>query len=131
MANRHQENSTVKLAGMQLQFLRYLLMGQSPGKLLDGMAATDILYIYDFIWEKALEIGIRVKGEHFSQSDMLKHLKSVEQYKLEVGCKEPLQRCMTNDCILQNEECVRVKLRDQLNRLYNLISSYLKIEYRM
>ncbi|MBN1480234.1 hypothetical protein EH223_19940 [candidate division KSB1 bacterium] len=131
MLNHLQDNGTGMLPGIQLQFLRYLLMGQSPNKLLDGITATDMLHIYDFIWEKALEIGIRVKGERFSQSDMLKHLKSVEQYKLEVGCKEPLQRCITNDCVLQNEDCVRAKLKDQLNRLYRLISSYLKIEYRM
>ena len=118
-------------AGTQLQFLRYLLMGQSPAMLLDSMDASEISQIYDFIWEKALEIGIRVKGEHFSQSDMLKRLKSVEQYKLEVGCKEPLQRCVANDCIVLNADCVRTKFNDQFDRLYSLIADYLGIEYRM
>ena len=117
--------------GTQLQFLRYLLMGQSPATLLDSMDVNDIASIYDFIWEKALEIGIRVKGEHFSQSDMLKRLKSVEQYKLEKGCTEPLQRCIANECISQNAECVRAKFDEQFGRLYGLIADYLGIEYRM
>ncbi|MBN1558841.1 hypothetical protein JW998_01225 [candidate division KSB1 bacterium] len=117
--------------GTQLQFLRYLLMGQSPGALLDSVEVNDIAPIYDFIWEKALEIGIRIRGEHFSQSDMLKRLKSVEQYKLETGCKEPLQRCMTNECISEHAGCVRRKYDDQFGRLYGLIADYLGIEYRM
>ena len=131
MIDSKQKTNVGNTPGTQLQFLRYLLTGQSPIKLLDGMDVQDILHIHDFIWEKALEIGIRIKGERFSQSDMLKRLKSVEQYKLEVGCKEPLQRCITNDCIVQNGECVRTKLKDQLDRLYSLISDYLGIEYRM
>ncbi|MBN1464879.1 hypothetical protein JXA02_03905 [candidate division KSB1 bacterium] len=118
-------------SGTQMQFLRYLLMGQSPATLLDSMDAADIAQIYDFIWEKALEIGIRVKGEHFSQADMLKRLKTAEQYKLETGCKEPLQRCIANECILLNADCVRKKYDDQLDRLYRLIADYLGIEYRM
>ena len=117
--------------GTQLQFLRYLLMGQSPGTLLDNLDANEISQVYDFIWEKALEIGIRVRGEHFSQSDMLKRLKPIEQYKLETGCKEPLQRCISNDCIVLNSECVRTKLQDQFDRLYRLIADYLGIEYRV
>ena len=131
MNNARQDTLITISPSTQLQFLRYLLTGQSPASLLDGMEATEIPPVYDFIWEKALEIGIRVKGERFSQADMLKRLKSVEQYKDQVGCKEPLQRCITNECIAQNADCVRAKLKDQFNRLYNLIAEYLGVEYRI
>ncbi len=131
MKIKYDEHTATLLPGTQLQFLRYLLMGQSPQSLIDGMDASEISTVYDFMWEKALEIGIRVKGERFSQTDMLKRLKTVEQYKSEVGCKEPLQRCVTNECVAQNAECVRAKLKDQFNRLYGLIADYLGIEYRL
>lgn len=131
MKNGFSENLSSVLPGTQLQFLRYMLMGQSPQSLLDAMDAADISHVYDFMWEKALEIGIRVKGERFSQADMIKRLKTVEQYKAEVGCKEPLQRCVNNECIDQNAACVRNKLRDQFNKLYALIADYLGIEYRL
>lgn len=117
--------------GTQLQFLRYMLLGQSPQGVLDGMDAAEISHVYDFMWEKALEIGIRVKGERFSQADMIKRLKTVEQYKAEVGCKEPLQRCMKNECLAENAACVRTKLKDQFDKLYGLIADYLGIAYRL
>ena len=117
--------------GTQLQFIRYMLSGQSPNSLVDNMDALELSQIYDFMWEKALEIGIRVKGDRFSQNDILKRLKSVEQYKAEVGCKEPLQRCITNDCVVQNPECVRAKIRDQFNRLYSLMAEYLGVEFKV
>jgi hypothetical protein len=125
------DNSISLQPGTQLQFLRYMLMGQSPQGLIDNMDAAEISHVYDFMWEKALEIGIRVRGEKFSQADMIKRLKTVEQYKAEVGCKEPLQRCVNNECIDQNASCVRAKLKDQFNKLYGLIADYLGIEYRL
>lgn len=131
MNNGRLESQVLMSPSTQLQFLRYLLSGQSPASLLDAMEAADIPPVYDFIWEKALEIGIRVKGEHFSQADMLKRLKSVEHYKEQVGCKEPLQRCITNECMAQNAECVRAKMKEQFNQLYHLIADYLGVEYRI
>lgn len=131
MNNGHYDNSINLQPGTHLQFLRYMLMGQSPQGLLDNMDVTEITVVYDYMWEKALEIGIRVKGEKFSQADMIKRLKTVEQYKADVGCKEPLQRCVNNECIDQNPSCVRAKLKDQFNKLYGLIADYLGIEYRL
>lgn len=131
MKNGLNENILALLPGTQLQFLRYMLMGQSPQSLLDSMEVVEISHVYDFMWEKALEIGIRVKGERFSQADMIKRLKTVEQYKAEVGCKEPLQRCVNNECVKHNANCVRAKLKDQFNKLYALIADYLGIEYRL
>jgi len=131
MTNDVIEKSITLQPGTQLQFLRYMLMGQSPQGLIDNMDATEIAHVYDFMWEKALEIGIRVKGERFSQADMIKRLKTVEQYKSDMGCKEPLQRCVNNECIEHNAACVRAKLKDQFNKLYGLIADYLGIEYRL
>ncbi len=118
------------LPGRQLQLLRYMLTGMSPLPVLETMDAQEIVQAYEFMWEKALEIGIRMRGERFSQADILKRLKSVEQYKHEVGCKEPLQRCEVHTCLPQNPACVKNKLKDQFVRLYEHIAEYLGIEFK-
>ena len=118
------------LPGTRLQLLRYMLTGASPLRLVDGMTVAELIAAYQFVWEKTLEIGIRIKGEHFSQSDVFKRLKSVEHYKSEVGCGEPLQRCESNDCMAQNPVCLKNKLKEQMLRLYQLISEYLGLEFK-
>jgi hypothetical protein len=130
MPESSNNSNTLLLPGMQLQLLRYMLTGSSPTMLIENMAAAELVPAYQFAWEKALEIGIRIKGERFSQSDVFKRLKSVELYKSEVGCKEPLQRCESNDCIVQNPDCVKNKLKEQIVRLYQLIAEYLGIEFK-
>ncbi len=116
--------------GMQLQLLRYMLTGASPATLIDNMSAEELIHAYQFSWEKTLEIGIRIRGERFSQSDVFKRLKSVELYKAEVGCGEPLQRCESNDCVEQNPNCLKNKLKEQIVRLFQLISEYLGLEFK-
>ena len=118
------------LPGTQLQLLRYMLTGSSPLMLIDSLPVAELITAYQFTWEKTLEIGIRIKGERFSQSDVFKRLKSVELYKSEVGCGEPLQRCESNDCIAQNSDCMKNKLKEQIVRLYQLISEYLGLEFK-
>ena len=117
--------------GIKLQFLRFLLLGLSPNSLIDPLSARDVLKVYEFIWEKALEIGIRIQGDQFSQNDIKSRLKSIEEYKMEVDCKEPLFRCITNECVDQNSSCVKTKLKEQFNRIYSIIAEYLEIEFRV
>ncbi len=130
MIESYSNTSVAVHPGVQLQFLRYLLMGLSPNPLIENMEAVELAAVYDYIWEKALEIGIRVKGDRFSQTDMLKRLKSVEQYKMEVDCTEPGQRCISEECLLKEAACVKTRLKEQFNRLYNMVSEYLGIEFK-
>jgi hypothetical protein len=130
MAESSNNSNALLLPGMQLQLLRYMLTGSSPTMLIENMAVAELVPAYQFAWEKTLEIGIRIKGERFSQSDVFKRLKSVELYKSEVDCREPLQRCEANDCIAQNPDCVKNKLKEQIVRLFQLIAEYLGIEFK-
>ncbi len=130
MIENHSNINVTVPPGVQLQFLRYMLMGLSPNPLMENLEATELATVYDYIWEKALEIGIRVKGDRFSQTDMLRRLKSVEQYKLQVGCTEPGQRCISEECFIKEADCVKTRLREQFNRLYGLVSEYLGIEFK-
>ncbi|RPI03916.1 MAG: hypothetical protein EHM72_00125 [Calditrichaeota bacterium] len=125
------QKTTVALKpGIQLQLLRYMLTGSSPSAIIDAMQAFELIPSYQFVWEKTLELGIRIKGDHFSQSDIFKRLKTSEQYKMEIGCAEPLQRCEANDCLFQNPDCLKNKLKEQIISLYRMISEYLGIEFK-
>jgi len=130
MIDNYSQIQTSATPGVQLQFLRYLLMGLSPTPLMENMEANEIVTIYSYIWEKALEIGIRVKGNRFSQSDVIKRLKTVEQFKLDVGCKESGRQCLSEECLLNDADCAKARLKDQFNRLYNIVSEYFGIEFK-
>ena len=116
--------------GLQLQFLRYMLMGLSPGPLLENLSPEGAASVYGYMWEKSLEIGIRVKGERFSQSDVIKGLKSVEQFKLDVGCSEAGLQCLAEDCLKKDPDCAKLRLKEQFNRLYRIVAEYLGIEFK-
>lgn len=118
------------MPGAQLQFLRYLLMGLSPSPLMENLSAGELAAVYGYIWEKALEIGIRVKSDRFSQSDVIKRLKSVDQFKLEVGCSETGRQCLAEECFEKEPDCVKLRLKEQFNRLYSLVAEYCGIEFK-
>ncbi len=120
------ENGFVRLSvGVRLQLLRCLLTGTSPLLPTENMSAPQLAEAYQFIREKALEIGIRLQGERFSQAELMRRLLSAEQYKADVGCREPLQRCETNACMDEHPECASRKLREQIDRLFQWIAGYL------
>lgn len=116
--------------GLQLQFLRYMLMGLSPNPLMENLSTAELASVYGYIWEKSLEIGIRVKGERFSQSDVIKRLKSVEQFKLDVGCSESGLQCLSEECVQKEPECAKLRLKEQFNRLYRIVADYFGIEFK-
>ena len=130
MINNHLNKVATVSPGIQLQFLRYLLMGLSPNPLMENLQPAELASVYGYIWEKSLEIGIRVKGDRFSQSDVIKRLKSVEQFKLDVGCAEPGQQCISEECFQKEPDCVKLRLKEQFNRLYNIVSEYFGIEFK-
>ena len=130
MIDSYPKSDTLITPGIQLQFLRYMLMGLSPNPLIENLEAVELATVYGYIWEKALEIGIRVKGDRFSQSDVVKRLKSTEQFKIDVGCTEPGQRCLSEECFQNAPECVKLRLKDQFNRLYSLVAEYFGIEFK-
>ncbi len=130
MIDTPQKHTVFVSPGMKLQFLRYLLMGQSPAPLAESMQAVELAAIYEYMWEKALEIGIRIKGDRFSQADVIKRLKSVEQFKIEVGCAESGRLCLAEECFQKAPECVKLRLKEQFNRLYSIVAEYVAIDYK-
>lgn len=129
MNNLQKTNPNNFSLGEKLQLLRLMLTGRSPLYILEKMSPENLINVLNYVWEKSLEIGIRVKGENFSQTDLIKHLKPIERYKSEKKCKEPLQRCEANDCVRQNPDCVKNKIGQQIVALYDTVADYLDIEF--
>jgi len=113
----------------RLRLLKIMLSGVSPLRDLSGFSIYELIEAQEFVWEKALEVGIRMRKEEFSQKDIVRQIKPTEQHKREAGCNEPLQLCEANGCLHRNPKCLRKKLEDQIDAICRVVAQFLEIEY--
>ncbi len=106
----------------RLQLLHYLLSGQSPLPILMSMNLEKLLIVEQFSFEIANEVGILITSEQFSQNEIIKRLIPTEQYMKQVGCPEPVEKCLSLECRIEQPECMAKKCRIQLERLFHIVA---------
>ena len=87
----------------KLEILQLLLDNEPFVYSLDELNEQEIIEAQNFIWEKTLEFGIRIKRDDFSKEEILKDIKSNKEFHKEKQCKEPLSNVM--DLIA----CIQIK----------------------
>ena len=65
-----QKKKTIDL-GLRLNILYHLFQGESPTNVIDHLPDDQLDSLYQFMWEKTIDIGIRAYGPDFSHEKLL------------------------------------------------------------
>lgn len=105
----------------------YRLLKSIPlDDLVDSYSNQDVVALQKFIWDKTVEIGLRMKGKEFSRKDITSRMMPTPVYQRQQGCSERVYFCKATLCILSNPKCARKKLKGQFQAMQEVVQEWIR-----
>ena len=101
-----------------------LLKGISFDDLVDSMSNEDVVALQKFLWDKTVEIGLRVRGKNFTRREITSRMVPTPAYQREQNCSERTYFCKATLCILSNPSCARKKLKGQFQAMQEVVQEW-------
>lgn len=102
-----------------------LLKGISFDDLIDSYKNEDAVALQKFVWDKTVEIGLRMRGKDFSRKEITGRMIPTPVYQRQQGCSERIYYCKATLCILSNPKCARKKLKGQFRILQDSVQEWI------
>lgn len=118
------------LPGLKLEIFHSIIEGKNVAPLLDGLQVDDVMVLQNFLWEKTVEIGLKVKGKYFNREEVTSKMIGIGDYQKKQGCPEPESTCKGYECIPLHSECAVRKMKDQIEVMATAIHKYFKLAAR-
>jgi|YNPNPStandDraft_1061719.scaffolds.fasta_scaffold71123_2 hypothetical protein len=115
--------------GIKLLTLHLLFNGRPLSTLVDQLDDQQVVALQRFVWDTAVEFGIKARGKAFSHQEITRRMVPSAVYQKEQGCTEPTFACKASHCIRQHRDCARRKLKGQLDVMAALVQEYLKTSH--
>lgn len=106
--------------------LIFLIMNKPFDEFMDRLNNNEIVALQNFVWDKTVEIGLRLKGKAFSRKDITKRIVSTPVYQRTHKCSERVYYCKGVMCIHSNSSCARNKISEHLLAMQNSIQQWLE-----
>ena len=105
-----------------------LLKGVPFDDWVDTLNNEDVVALQKFLWDKTVEIGLRVRGKNFTRRDITDHMVPTPIYQREQNCSERTYFCKATLCILSNPACARKKLKGQFRAMQEVVQEWIHEE---
>lgn len=116
--------------GLKLEIFHCIIEGKSVTPLLADLNVDEVMALQNFLWEKTVEIGLKVKGKYFAREEVTSKMVGITEYQREQGCVEPESTCKGYDCIQLNSDCALRKMKGQIEIMASAIHKYFKLAAR-
>lgn len=113
---------------LKLDILRHLLLGREIGPFLDALKVQEVVLAHSFVWEKALELGIRAKGRGFSTTELLNRMKSLRKQPRSKQVREYFQIINMEDLFQEDRERALDITKFQIDALTEIVGEYLQTQ---
>ncbi len=117
-------SSHLKLS-KKLEILFYLFHGEKISPLIDNLENHVVIDFQKFMWEKAVEFGIKSRGKNFSRSEITRKMTPTALYQRQYNCPEPQYYCKGTLCIGNHPECARRKIKEHIDIMAEAIWEYM------
>ncbi len=110
--------------GQKVEAVYRLLKGIPFDDLIETLSNEDVVALQKFLWDKTVEIGLRMKGKNFTRRDITGRMVPTPIYQREQNCSERTYFCKATLCILSNPSCARKKLKGQFQAMEEVIQEW-------
>ena len=123
---RSENNSKMLPLPSRIEALIFLIMNKSFQEFMNRLNNNEIVALQNFVWNKTVEIGLRLKGKAFSRKDITKRIISTPVYQRTQNCSERVYYCKGVMCIHSNSSCARNKISEHLLAMQSSIQLWLE-----
>ncbi len=110
---------------IKLDLLRALLCGSGLQKQLETLPPAGLLEAHRFIWEKTVEIGIKMNGRRFPQEELQAALRARSDLRVARDCPAQLKQCRLQECAERNPECMCEAAIEEILAMSAAVSEYM------
>ncbi len=115
---------TLSLAA-RVEVMGLLISGNPFDKILAQFSNEEMIALQKFVWDKTVEIGLRLKGKSFTRKDITQRMVSTPTYQRAQTCSERIYYCKGVLCIHSNATCARNKINGQLAAMQAAVQQWL------
>jgi len=103
----------------------HLLKGWSVDDLIDTYSDAEVVALQKFVWDKTVEMGLRLRGNEFDRHEITEHMIPTPIYQRQQGCSERVYYCKGVLCINSNPNCARTKIKGHVQAMIEVVQEWL------
>ncbi len=123
----HKRDTGLRLV-TRVEVISRLFSGEPFDDLVDMLSVDEVVHLQKFVWNKTVEIGLRLKGAAFSRKDITSRMISTPSYQRQQKCSERTYYCKATLCIHSNPDCARNKIKGQLSAMQQAVQHWIAEE---
>jgi hypothetical protein len=110
----------------RVEVLVHLIMNKPFDNIINELSNEEVIALQKFVWDKTVEIGLRLKGKDFTRRDITKRMVSTPAYQRNQQCSERVYYCKGIMCIHSNSKCARNKIGNHLTAMQSAVQEWLE-----
>ena len=110
----------------RIEVLVHLIMNKPFEKIMEDLNINEVVALQRFVWDKTVEIGLRLKGSSFNRKDITKRMLSTPAYQRKQNCSERVYFCKGVMCIHSNSACAKNKIFEHLTAMQGAVQQWLE-----
>ncbi|HDL19486.1 MAG TPA: hypothetical protein ENH29_10560 [Bacteroidetes bacterium] len=124
--NRLQVRQKELPLSVRIEVMVYLVMNKPFIEFMGKLSNVEVVALQKFVWDKTVEIGLRLKGKSFTRKDITKRMIPTPTYQRQQKCSERVYYCKGVMCIHSNPECARNKIHGHLSAMQGAVQQWLE-----
>lgn len=110
----------------RIEVLVHLIMNKPFDEIMNELNINEVVALQKFVWEKTVEIGLRLKGSSFNRKDITKRMLSTPAYQRKQNCSERVYYCKGVMCIHSNSACAKNKIFEHVTAMQGAVQQWLE-----
>jgi hypothetical protein len=112
----------------KIDILFHLFHGNKISPLIENLENHIVIDLQKFMWEKAVEFGIKSRGKNFNRNEITNKMPTTSVYQKQQNCLEPHYYCKGTLCINTHPDCARKKIKEHVDIMAEVIWEYINYD---
>lgn len=108
--------------------IRSILNREKVSAIVDTLNIHEVIGFHDYLWELAVEFGIKVRGKKFNRKEITRQMPDPAEYQKKMGCPEQIYYCKGTHCIHSHPECATKKIKEHVDVMAHVIRGFIESE---
>lgn len=118
----HKSSSIV----LKFELLHLLFTNAKMQPFIESLDLYDLFIAHRFIWEKTIELGIKIKGKSFPQEAVTDRLRTISKERNDKNCPSLYKMCNPQECTDKHPDCARKMAIKQIMAMCAMSREFLK-----
>lgn len=110
----------------KLEIVYCMFTGKPLNPLIDGLLAREVIEFQGFVWDRTVEMGLKVRGTKFERREITARMTPTANFQRQQGCSERIYYCKGTHCIHSNPACAKQKIKEQVDVMGEVFRGYIK-----